>query len=293
MSSNYVVGVDIGGTHITAAIVDIANRKLIKGSRVRKNVDSKGTKEDILAVWIKAVKEVQTNSGYNVGKIAFAMPGPFDYTNGICRINGVDKYESLYGENIRNVFSDYFQIEPDLILFRNDAEAFLHGEVVVGGFNAADKILGFTLGTGFGSAFSHEGSTFDLSLGLLPFKSSIADDYLTTRWFRDKLRNRTSEIIGVQEISALAAEGDNLALSLFDEYADNLIEVLCSQLEDMQPTHLVFGGNISKAHAFFLPRTVQELSKKGLSPEFCLSKLGEQSAIMGSAYLFTSLFSVK
>ena len=36
----------------------------------------------------------------NVKGIGFAMPGPFDYVKGICYIQGVAKYENLYGINV-------------------------------------------------------------------------------------------------------------------------------------------------------------------------------------------------
>src|SRR5690606_16820768 len=148
-NKNIVVGVDVGGSHITAALVDINSRSLIEGTTVRKAVDSKGSAAEILSVWKAVIKDTSMIGGCSIKRIAFAMPGPFNYENGISLIKGVDKYESLYGMNIKKELADCFNIQDDQILFRNDAEAFLHGEVAVGDFDITDKILGFTLGTGF------------------------------------------------------------------------------------------------------------------------------------------------
>ena len=37
----------------------------------------------------------------NIGGIGIAIPGPFDYGNGISLIKDLEKYESLYGTNIK------------------------------------------------------------------------------------------------------------------------------------------------------------------------------------------------
>lgn len=38
--------------------------------------------------------------------IRLAFPGPFDYEQGICLMKGLDKYDRLYGINLRQVFSE-------------------------------------------------------------------------------------------------------------------------------------------------------------------------------------------
>lgn len=39
-------------------------------------------------------------------EIDLAFPGPFDYKNGICLLQGLDKYDALYGCNLRRAFSE-------------------------------------------------------------------------------------------------------------------------------------------------------------------------------------------
>ena len=53
-----------------------------------------------------------------VKAIGIAIPGPFDYVNGICLIKGVAKYENLYGFNIADAYG----------LFGNNLEASLINE---------------------------------------------------------------------------------------------------------------------------------------------------------------------
>ena len=65
-------------------------------------------------------------------KIGIAMPGPFDYENGICYIKGLDKYESLFNLNVKEMLAQQLNIERSDIYMMNDASCFLKGEVFGG-----------------------------------------------------------------------------------------------------------------------------------------------------------------
>ena len=111
------------------------------------------------------------------------MPGPFDYENGISLIKGLNKCEVLYGMDIKQCFARFLNLEPHLIRFRNDAESTIAGEVLAGAGQGSQRVFGVTLGTGFGSTYSENNITENINLGANAFKESIADDYLSTRWF--------------------------------------------------------------------------------------------------------------
>lgn len=285
--ANFVAAADIGGSHITVRFIEI-DRLKAEESVVRLKVNSKADKETILSTWIQAFEQLSQNTGIKIEKIAFAMPGPFDYSEGISLIQGVDKYESLYGENIRKTFSDHFDIEPNKVFFRNDAEAFLQGEVLLGGYNLEDCVLGFTLGTGFGSAYSRNGYTCDLVAGLSPFKDSIADNYLSTRWFRKKSLELLSEDLEVKDLALQAEKGDESALRIFDEFAQNFYEVVAPKVKDHEAVYIIIGGNIAKAHAYFLSEIYKLFDASGLKINIKLAQASEYAAMIGSAYFFQS-----
>ena len=60
-------------------------------------------------------------------EIDLAFPGPFDYKNGICLLQGLDKYDALYGCNLRRAFSEISGLPEQRIQFINDAAAFALG----------------------------------------------------------------------------------------------------------------------------------------------------------------------
>lgn len=115
---------------------------IIEDTRTRLTVDSRGTATEILKTWAEALTQAYEKFGSPAQQVALAMPGPFDYENGISRIKDLHKYEAIYGLNIKLYLSEELRIDAADILFRNDAEAFLQGEVVAGQAPAPVRFLG-------------------------------------------------------------------------------------------------------------------------------------------------------
>ena len=81
MSHSIVIGADIGGSHITAAQIDVTNKRLIDTSLVRMYVDSLASAQEVINVWAGCIKQAMQNE--QVAKVCLAMPGPFNYEEGL------------------------------------------------------------------------------------------------------------------------------------------------------------------------------------------------------------------
>src|SRR5687767_13556570 len=98
--NEFALGVDIGGSHITAGVVDLQKKSLLTDTIRRQKVSSHEGVDHIIAAWTKVISEAIQSSGHPVTRIGMALPGPFDYEQGISYIKGLDKYEALYGKNV-------------------------------------------------------------------------------------------------------------------------------------------------------------------------------------------------
>jgi len=293
LNEDIVIAADIGGSHITIAPVNLSSAEVVHEKSFRIRVNSKAPKDEILNTWLNALETVFCSLPHRPTKLALAMPGPFDYEKGIAYIQGLDKYESLYGTNIKDELAGVLNISPTQVLFRNDAEAFLHGEVATGLVDTSERVLGLTLGTGMGAAFSHEGKTTDLNLGSEPYKTSIADDFFTTRWFIKRYNELSANTVdGVETLTRMAGNS-KLADLIFEEYAYCLTNFLTPHIVSEKIDTLVFGGNISKAHQLFLPQLSAMLANQKIVPKIKLALQGEQSAIIGAAFLFKGIGPIK
>lgn len=275
-----LIGADIGGSHITLAEVDSESRSIISSTYTREHVDSFANKEIILSAWETAFKKVTDHVDKANLQIGIAMPGPFDYENGIAlMLHG--KFIDLYHFNIKEDLAKRLGISANQIHFINDAAAFLEGEIFAGCVQQYNRIFGITLGTGLGTSFYNGTLASDEDLWNSPLKDTICEDYLATRWFVNRYRELTGEeISGVKELLEKPEEIKN---KIFDEYADSLSEFITKYVKFYDPEVLVIAGNISKAYPFFKDKFLQNLERNNIDLKIEISKIFEDAAILGAA----------
>ena len=280
-----IVGVDVGGSHITAALVDLETRSLVPGTLQRNQVDSHGSASKIIAAWSFVIGNVMKFSSTGKTKIGMAMPGPFDYENGISLMKSMNKYEALYELNVKKLLAAKLGLTLEDIFMRNDAESFLAGEVMGGAARGYEKVIGVTLGTGLGTAVHANGKTCDAALGVnIPFLDGVAEDYISTRWFIKRYYELTGKKIpGVKELMNNLSS-DNVANEVFEEFRKNLLAFLTIFIEKDIPEVVVVGGNIANALDNYYDEMQLELRKK--FPKIFLKKalLGENAALIGAVF---------
>jgi glucokinase len=290
MKMDYVVGADIGGSHITAGLVNIAAKTMEQGTMVRRTVDPHAPANDIMAAWSETIQEAARFFDGAPYRVGIAMPGPFDYVNGISLIRGFNKYESLYELNVKELFAQQLGIPGAGIRLKNDAAAFLQGEVFCGAAMGYGKAVGITLGTGLGSARTINGDTEEGAVNVSPLHDSIAEDYISTRWFL----KRYAELTGnkLKDVSSLAEKlgQDTNAGRVFGEFAANLAIVLQRFITEEQPEVVVIGGGIANAFDIFYPRLRELLTGKSSNTLIKRSSLGESAAMIGAASIFGKIF---
>jgi glucokinase len=286
MNRNLVLGADIGGTHITASLVDLQKRQILSSTLCRKEIDSNGSAEAIITAWSEVMQHCFSKSVVQQKKIGIAMPGPADYDSGICYIQDQAKYQSLYGRNIKELLGQQLGIAREDILMINDAAGFLSGEVFIGAGKGFTKVVGFTLGTGLGSAVYRKGVVADADLWRAPFLGGIAEDYLSARWLLGtaiKITGRSFD--NVKQLADLAP-GDPAIRGMFNEFGRNLGTFAAEWLQQEQAEVLILGGNIARSHRLFLPAMTKKLKERGLHTEVRIAEVGESAALVGAAVLW-------
>lgn len=283
MKESYIVGVDIGGSHITAALVDIRTRQIVEESYIRQAVDANRTADEIISAWSEVIsKSIAFHPATD--KIGIAMPGPFDYENGICLIKGQDKYEHLYQQNVKALLAQQLHIDQRNIHMMNDAGCFLQGEVFGGAAQGALSAIGITLGTGLGSARYEDGMASDADLWCMPFKDSIAEDYLSTRWFVKTYHERSGNTIDNVKDLVTLPEAEPYREQLFRSFGIHLAQFIARFIgTGNMPDVAVIGGNIALAAHLFLPELQSELIRLSITSTIHLATLGEAAPIFGAA----------
>ncbi len=301
MKKKIAIGADIGGSHISCAAFDFSARKYLENTFAENDVDNHAEAEAVINAWGKAIRHTISRAGIeNIAGIGFAMPGPFDYENGIPLFTGANnKYEKIYGINVPHELRQYLDLPVDFpIRFINDATAFAIGEDWVGQARGARRSLSITLGTGFGSAFlkdsvpvvSGDEVPANGCVWHLPFDEGIADDYFSTRGLVNRYAKLSGKMLkGAREV-AEAAKTDEVAKAVFSDFGSKLVDLLKPWLRRFEVESMVIGGNISNAHQLFFPALLVCLQREGLRVKVSVSELRDKASIIGSARLVEPVF---
>ena len=150
--NRYALGVDIGGSHVCSAVVDLATGQLC-GEPHTDKVDAAAGARTIAGAWAANIRRTAAASGIGCIRCAgFAFPGPFDYERGISLIRGVRKFERIYGLDVAaTLYPLLRECGTEEFRYVNDAAAFALGECLGGVADGAERVVALTLGTGVGS----------------------------------------------------------------------------------------------------------------------------------------------
>jgi glucokinase len=245
-----VVGaLEIGGTHVTTALVRVDARVVDGASMQRIDLPTDGTRDQLVRSIVAAARRL---SRPEIARWGVATPGPFDYARGISAIRGVAKLDALYGVDLRAELSAGLDVEPRNISFINDANAFLVGEWWAGAADGDGRSIGVTLGTGLGSAFISDGKIVESDpdvppegrLDLIPFRGAPVEETLSSRGLRAAYGADGPDVV---EIARRARAGERHAAEVLRRFGSGLGEFLAPWVERFAPTCVVLGGSIARS----------------------------------------------
>ncbi len=299
MTPSFYLGIDVGGSHITLDLIDAATFERLPGSTVREHLDTHTHPTAILNVFEHAIRRCAAQAGNaSVKGVGLAIPGPFAYGEGVCRITPFqNKYEQMFGVNFRQYLSNALGSADKPVVFNNDAACFALGEYFRGGAQGFKRPVVVTLGTGFGASFLKDGRPQtqgadvppDGELWHVPYKTGIADDFFSTRWLvAEWLRLTGQTVAGGKEIAHAALAGDATARQIYRTFGENLAECVAPWLNRFGADAFVIGGNLARDWNLYVPALEAGLASRlpnGIAVKPC--ELGEQAPIYGAALALT------
>jgi glucokinase len=284
-----VAAMDIGGTHVSAANVDVSTRSIVAGEWARLPLDSQAS----AAEFVKVLADCAALLPFRPERRwAIALPGPFDYDSGIARYREVGKFNALRGYDLRAALTPLL---PGVggIGFCNDADAFGLGEWWTGAARGYSVVAGITLGTGVGSCFLRDGRPLRDGPGLPPggrinelaFAGKPLEETVSRRAMRRAYAQATGgdPDVDVLEIAHRAHDGDHAAVEVFRQAYRVLGMVLAPILTAFDPQILVVGGSIAASWDL----VVDPLREGLANPSFPVrpAQHPAEAALLGAAYL--------
>lgn len=293
MNTSYAIGLDIGGTHITAAVINKTEMKVIDFSLYKESFDSNLPVEQVMDIWKRVINtSIENSKVTDITGLAVCMPGPFDYEKGICWIKDQSKYEHFYGLNVRDLLLESLNFSNDFpVLFENDAVCFGKGEVFKQQENLSKKVMAVTLGTGLGACFIDKGVSIssgnsvpaDGEIYNLPYNEGIAEDYVSVRGLLSHYKSlKNKDLNNGLELYNLALNGDQSAVKVFETMGEDLAAVVIPWLNNFSADHIIIGGKIANASELFLSSFYKTLKESGVEVQISISTDNEIAALLGA-----------
>jgi glucokinase len=279
-----VIALDVGGTSIKSGVVAPGGR-VVRPPLVTP-VDPHAAAEALLGLFTDVIaRHAGEADTLGLRGVCFGFPSPFDYANGVCWIRGVEKFESLYGVDLRAELGRRLCMTPASIRFRNDAEAAVVGEARYGAGRPFRRSVGITLGTGLGSAFVEDGEPVEEEARVPPegklfpqiFRGHRADDWFSRRGLEGRLREAGLPI-DVRAAAGAARAGNAVAAGLFQRFGEELGAFLAPFAERFSADVVLVLGRIAGAFDLFGPAM-----RSALAVPVLTGSRPDDAALLGAA----------
>jgi glucokinase len=238
-SSQPIVGVDLGGTKVSAGRVRNGSVEALE----RRDVPADDTRDAVLDVVMSTIAEVVTD---DVAAIGLGAPSVVDLPEGVVReVGNIPSWKQV---PLKAALEERFGLRA---VVDNDANAFALGELTFGAGRGCRHLVGMTLGTGLGTGVVMDGRLqHGANCGVgelgksahkgLRLQSWCASPYFPREWGAE-----------ASELHRRARDGDGEALRAFDAYGEELSAAVALALYAYDPEMVVFGGSISSAYDLF------------------------------------------
>ena len=284
----YVIGVDLGGTNVRAAVLDQDEKAI---GRSENSSDAKSGVSRTVACIAEAVRGAAADAKVSldkIGAIGIAVPGHIDVPNGMVR------WAPNFGDHVDGSYVPYKNVplqtlvEQELgmaMTMDNDANVAALGEFRYGAGRGTRHLVMFTLGTGIGGGIIIEGEVLRGATGGAAEVGHIiiADGSggsqngphgrLETLAARDAISEKAAlkletgrksllwesvtgpdalqQYLSPQVVDEAAEKGDALAIEVMEEIGHYVGLGIATMVNVFNPEVVVLGGKISRSNTLF------------------------------------------
>jgi glucokinase len=178
MTYKPVIGIDLGGTHVRAAVV--ANQSA--GAVQHVPITAGGTKEAVLQTVYNVADAIMQSS---VAAIGIGVPSVVDVDTGI--VYDVQNIPSWKEVPLKKLMEERYKVP---VFVNNDANCFALGELYFGEGRGSNSLIGLSIGTGLGAGIIinrklHAGPNCGAGeFGMVAYKDHYYEWYASGQFFK-------------------------------------------------------------------------------------------------------------
>lgn len=311
------IGVDIGGTNIKIALVDLKGGIVYSNTTpTRAEMGYEYTINNIKQAIIDLMKETKVDKA-SIEAIGFGFPGQIDYKNGIVRM--LPNIPGWIDVPVAKIMEDEFKIPTRL---DNDVRCAALGELNFGAGKGCQNLICITVGTGIGSGLIVNGKLvrgasnaageighikLTLNDGPLcgcgdfgcfeayasgPAIVAMAREYIAGGK-SSKYKEMATEELSPYIVAQAALQGDAVAKKIYTKMGETIGIGLASVVNLLNPEKIIIGGGVAEAgDILFDPirKTIQERAMpiQAAAVQVVPAQLGNTAGVIGASLLIES-----
>ena len=314
--SKYTIGIDLGGTTMTAGLVNEKFEVVGKVTWATRLPRPAQDLEKALADLCRTVARENKVDFADIRYVGIGTPGSVNFTTGFVGFN------TNFGYYDWNLGPDMEKLLGCKVYVENDANAAAFGEYIAGGAKGYRDAVIITLGTGIGSGIILNGKIlrgFNFAAGEMGHNVIVKDGIQCTCGRKGCLEAYASVTALIREtIEMMAAcpaslmcemcggnmsrvngrtafdaakQGDEAALQVVHNYVEYLAAGIGSLVTAFRPTVVILGGGLSNEGEYLLGPVRRRVSETVYAsdlmdpPAILKATLGNDAGIIGAALL--------
>jgi glucokinase len=302
-----IIAVDIGGTHLRAALYELDNTKPI----VHERVQTQAGKPDVYGRMQALIESIWPKDTM-VEAIGVASPGPLDpYTGYVLKTPNIPEWQNF---PVAPKLSEHFHVPAFL---DNDANLAALGEWKFGAARGHHDVLYLTISTGVGGGVisddrlmqGYHGLATELghttidpdgppcSCGFPGHLESFSSGPAIVKYVLGELQAgarsdlRRDQNLTARAVAGAAFQGDPLAVSAYRRAGDYLGIGVANFLVAFDPSIVIFGGGVSQVGPLLFDSFRSSLKKRVFHPRYLeglkieMAALGDDAGLLGALAL--------
>jgi glucokinase len=293
-NDKYIIGIDIGGTNIRAALLD-EERNIIEKIKIENRV-KKGPEYNL----DKIINHINSNwKDRNIKGIGVGSPGPLDIKNGIIlkapNLQGWDNF------NVKKYFEEKTSLKTEV---NNDANVAGLAEAMIGSAKGAESVFYITVSTGVGGALiidnkiinganSFAGEICNLIINEDKYShSGLVQGGLEGQCSGPNISRQATDLLGkhidTPEVFELYKNNDDSIKSLINRICENLSIGISNIISVVDPEVIVLGGSVILYNKELLKIITQKVKEKVINKDAVnirIAEIGDDAGLRGAGFL--------
>lgn len=301
MAKKFIVAIDLGGTNLKIALLDLNYRIIYKEFLDTQKFVGK---ESLISAIVLSTRNIIKNANLTLESIlgvGLGLPGPIDARKGL--VHFLPNIRGWNNVPLKRILEKRLRIPVSV---DNDVKLMTLAEHRLGAAKGFNYAVCLTLGTGVGGGIISEGRLYrgannaTAELGHVPINENgprcncggeaCLEAYIGNKRILNDIKKLFKRDISLEELSALAKKKNKMALKIWSQVGGRLGIALTGVINMLNPDCIIIGGGVANAGKILFDNVKKTISKRAMRVQskhvkIFKAKLGSDAGLIGAAIL--------